>query len=147
MTRYLKAVCGTIEDWPARLEFYKNAESVDKEDLLIRKILFTDVECVSYTERRHKEIITIRMQESEDSLSFYADTRITTMQWYRFCALLFKIPKCAIPEIPRENFALQQGIDQYSDSHKHDTGAVFNRINYEPLYYVFAMMQLMKNGW
>ena len=124
MTRYLKAVCGTIDDWPARLEFYKNAKSANEEDPLVRKILFTDVECVSRTvERQKKKIITIQMQKS--SLSFHADSHAdtTTTQWYRFCALLFKIPKYAIPEIPKENFALQQGIDQYSDTHRCNTGS------------------------
>lgn len=115
-------MCGIIEDWPARLEFYKDAKSAN-EDSIIRKILFTDVEYVRYIKKPQKpEIITIGMQEGNESLSFYADSHSSTMKWYRFCGLLFTIPRYAIPEIPKENVALQQAIDQYRYSHKYVAG-------------------------
>jgi len=119
-------VCGSIENWPARLEFYKDAESAN-DDSIIRRILFTDVEYVRCVEKPQKlKVITIGLgiRKGNESLSFYADSHSSTMKWYRFCGLLFKIPRYAIPEIPKENIALQQAIDHYHyhDSHKYNTG-------------------------
>ena len=67
---------------------------------------------------RQMEFVKIVMQKGK-SLSFHADSHASTMQWYKFCGLLFKIPKYAIPEICKENIALLQGIREYA---KHSTG-------------------------
>ena len=70
-------------------------------------------------EMRQIEFIKIALQKDE-SLSFYAESYSNTMPCYKFCGLLFTIPKHAIPEIPKENIALLQGIHRYSISHKGD---------------------------
>ena len=112
--RCLKAKCGIIEDWPARLECY---EDVKPEGSMIWRIYFTDVEYISYAEKRQKGVvITIGVQKSNE-IQFFADSDTSTMKWYIFCSLLFKIPKYAIPRIPKENIDLQQGIIHYNDLH------------------------------
>ena len=88
---------------------------------MLQEILFTDVLNVEIKEMRHMEFVKILMPKDK-SLSFYADSHTSTMQWYRFCGLLFKIPKNAIPEIPKDNIALLQGIHRYANSHNHSTG-------------------------
>ena len=84
---------------------------------MIWRIYFTDVESVQYTEKRQKGvIITIEMKKGSRVTAFYADSDTSTMKWFDYCALLFKIPKYAIPKIlPTENVALHQGITQYSN--------------------------------
>ena len=92
---------------------------------MIRKILFIDVKNVGHTEERHGAIITIKMLKDDKLFLFYADSQQSTMKWYRYCSLLFKIPKYDIPEIPKENIVLRQptaGIDRYGEMHKCDTG-------------------------
>ena len=119
--RYIKALCGSIEDWLARLEIYEDDKSANENNSLILEILFTDVEYVDCTKMRQKEVITIGMKNNKSFL-FYADSHSSTARWHTFCGLLFTIPKYAIPEIPKENIALQQGINQYGGSRKCDTG-------------------------
>ena len=121
-TRYIKALCGCSEDWPARLRIYRDDKSATEEISVLQEILFTDVESVHCTKMWQKEIVTIVLEKDNKTLSFYADSCSSTKKWYRFCGLLFKIPKYTIPEIPKENIALQQGIERYSDSHKHSAG-------------------------
>ena len=90
---------------------------------MIRKILFIDVKNVCHTEEKQGAIITIRMQndsEADEFFLFYADSQQSTMKWYRYCSLLFNIPKY---DIPKGNPALRQpGIDRYGEMHKCDTG-------------------------
>ena len=88
---------------------------------MLQEILFTDVLNVEYKKMRQMEFVKILMQKDK-SLSFYADSHTSTMEWFNFCGLLFTIPKNAIPEIPRHNIALLQGIHRYANSHKHSTG-------------------------
>ena len=118
-------MCGSKEGWSARLEFYEDAKSASTEDLMIWEILFTHVKYVSCKEEQQRQIITIGLERDSKSLSFYADSHSSTIKWYMYCSLLLAIPKYTIPEIPKENDALQQGIVQYSDSHKSDAGAVY----------------------
>ena len=89
---------------------------------MLQEILFTDVINVEFIEMRQIQFVKILMLKGK-SLSFYADSHTSTLEWYKFCGLLFKIPMDAIPEIPKENIALLQGIHRYSNSHKHSTGA------------------------
>ena len=90
---------------------------------MIRRILFTNVKNISHTEERQGEIITIKMQKDDNPLLFYADSQQSTMKWYRYCSLLYKIPFYEIPEIPKGKIALRQpGIDRYCELHKCDTG-------------------------
>ena len=84
------------------------------------KILFIDIKDINHTEERQKEVITIRLLGDKKSFLFYADSQQSTMKWYRYCSLLFKIRKYAIPEIP--NAIKQMEISQYSDLHKYDKG-------------------------
>jgi len=116
-------LCGNNEDCPARLKAYEDVKSANKNDSMIWEILFTDIEDVCLTERQQKKVITIGMQKGNKSLSFYADSHGSTIQWFRLCGLLSKIPKYAIPRIPKDNVTLQQNIDQYNDSHKYYTGS------------------------
>ena len=88
---------------------------------MLQEMLFTDVLNVEIIEMRQMEFVKILIQKDK-SLSFYADSHTSTMQWYRFCGLLFKIPKNAIPEIPKDNIALLQGIHRYANSHSHSIG-------------------------
>ena len=93
---------------------------------MLQEILFTDVLNVEYIELRQIELVKIVMPKDK-ILSFYADSYDSTMQWFNFCGLLSKIPNYGIPEIPKENIALQQGIDQYSNSRKcDDTGNIMH---------------------
>ena len=117
MTRYLKAKCGIVEDWPARLECYEVAKSANEEESMLWRIYFTNVEYVNYTEKRQKGVIIMIGMQKGNKISFYADSDTSTMQWYDFCSLLSKIPKYAIPRIPKENVALQQEIIRYNDLH------------------------------
>ena len=117
MTRYLKAKCGIVEDWPARLECYKVAKSANEEESMLWRIYFTNVEYVNYTEKRQKGVVIMIGMQKGNEISFYADSDTSTMQWYNFCSLLSKIPKYAIPRIPKENVALQQEIIHYNDLH------------------------------
>ena len=119
--RYIIALCGSIEEWPARLKVYRDDKTANEESLVLQEILFTDVINVEFIEIRQIQFVKILMLEGK-SLSFYADSYTSTMEWYKFCGLLFKIPTNAIPEIPKENIALLQGIHRYSNSHKHSTG-------------------------
>ena len=101
---------------------YARLELSNKEGSFLQQVLFSDVEYVSHMEMRHKEAITIGMQGNK-TFSFYADSQQSTLKWYRYCSLLFKIPNYGIPEIPKEDFALRlPGISQYCESHKCDTG-------------------------
>ena len=103
----------------ARLELY---ESANREGSVLQHVPFADVEYVSHKEMRHKEVITVGMQGNK-TFSFYADSQQSTLKWYRYCSLLFKIPNYGIPEIPKEDFALQlPGISRYCEMHKCDTG-------------------------
>ena len=117
-------MCGSKEGLSARLEFYEDANSASTEDLMIWQILFTDVKYVCCKEEQQRKIITIGLEGSKESISFRicADSRSSTIKWYMYCSLLLAIPKYTIPEIPKENDALQQGIDRYSDSRKFDAG-------------------------
>ena len=85
---------------------------------MLQEILFTDVLIVEFIKMRQMEFVKIVMQKGK-SLSFHAGSYTSTMQWYKLCGLLFKIPKYAIPEIPKENIALLQGIRQHAE---HSTG-------------------------
>ena len=85
---------------------------------MLQEILFTDVLSVEYKEMRQVEFVKIVMQRGK-SLLFHAGSHTSTMKWYKFCGLLFTIPKYAIPEIPKENIALLQGIRQHAE---HSTG-------------------------
>ena len=87
---------------------------------MLQEILFTDVINVEFIEMQQIQFVKILMLKGK-SLSFYADSYTSTMEWHQFCGLLFRIPKYAIPEIPKENIALLQGINQYT--HKHSTGS------------------------
>ena len=92
---------------------------------MIQKTLFNDVEYVSHMEKRQSDavIIGMQLQEGSKTFSFCADSQQSTMKWHRYCSLLFKIPDYPIPEIPKDNFALQlPQISQYSGLHKCDTG-------------------------
>ena len=121
--KHLKAVSGCNGDQSARLELYEDYRCASKEGSFIQYVLFADVEYVSHMEMRHKEVITIRMQKGNKTFSFYADSQQSTLKWYRYCSLLFKIPNYGIPEIPKEDFALQlPGINHYCGLHKCDTG-------------------------
>lgn len=107
-------MCGNnAADQSARLEVYEDDKSANIEGSMIWKIMFTDVKNVSHTQERQKEIITIRIQGDNKSVTFYADSQQSTMKWYKCCVLLFKIPRYSIPEMPKENIALQQaGVGQ-----------------------------------
>ena len=97
---------------------------------MILKILFIDIKDINHTEERQGEVITIRLLGDKKSFLFYADSQQSTMKWYRYCSLLFKIRKYAIPEIPKESVAIKQmEISQYSDLHKCDKGK-YNSISY-----------------
>ena len=110
----MKAKCGNVEGWPARLECYKDVKSANEEESMIWRICFTDVEYVNSIERRQRGVVvTIGMQKGS-KISFYTDSDTSTMQWYNYCSLLFKIPKYAIP---RENVALQQEAFPFNDLH------------------------------
>ena len=113
-------MCGSSGDCSARLEVYEDYKS---KRLLIRKILFIDVKNVGHTEDKQGAIITIKMRkddEADEFFLFYADSQQSTMKWYRYCSLLFKIPKHDIPE---RNIALRQPeIDRYGEMHKCDIG-------------------------
>ena len=101
------------------MEVYEDYRS---KKLLIRKILFIDVKNVSHTEDKQGAIITIKMRKDDeaDEFLFYADSQQSTMKWYRYCSLLFKIPK---HDIPKRNIALKQPvIDRYGEMHKCDIG-------------------------
>ena len=86
---------------------------------MLQDILFTDIINVDFMEMRQMKFIKIALQKDK-SLSFYAESYSSTLQWHTFCGLLFTIPKYAIPEIPKENTSLYQGIHQYSNLHKGD---------------------------
>ena len=80
-------------------------------------IHFTDVEIVNKIERRQRAVVvTIRMQKGNEIL-FYTDSDTSTKKWYKYCSLLFKIPKYAIP---RENVTLQQ--EEFHSNDLHDAG-------------------------
>ena len=81
------------------------------------RMFFTDVEEVHYIERRQKAAVIIMHMKKGNKIIFSADSDPSTKKWYNFCALLYKIPLYAIPEMPKENVALQQGIIQlqYND--------------------------------
>ena len=86
---------------------------------MLCRILLTDVKDVSHTEKKKGEIITIKMRTDDKPFIFYADSQQSTLKWYRYCRLLFKVPMHYIPEIPtKENVALQHAvISQYNDLH------------------------------
>ena len=114
---------GCNGDQSARLELYEDYRCASKEGSFIQYVLFADVEYVSHKEMRHKEVITIGMQKGNKTFSFYADSQQSTLKWYRYCSLLFKIPNYGIPEIPKEDVAIQlPGIRDYCELHKCDTG-------------------------
>ena len=121
--KHLKAVSGCNGDQSARLELYEDCRCASREGSFIQYVLFADVEYVSHMEMRHKEVITIGMQKGNKTFSFYADSQQSTLKWYRYCSLLFKIPNYGIPEIPKEDIAIQlPGIRDYCELHKCDTG-------------------------
>ena len=101
------------------MEVYEDYKS---KRLLIKKILFIDVKNVSHTEEEQGAIITIKTQkddEGDEFFLFFADSQQSTMKWYRYCSLLFKIPKHDIPKGNR--IALRQPrIDRYGEMHKCD---------------------------
>ena len=99
-------MCGDNGDQSAKLEVYDNFDSTSREGPIICKIEFTNVKNVSYIEERQMKIIAIRMQKSNTNFLFYAEIQYDTVKWYNCCALLFKIPKYGIPEIPKEKTAL-----------------------------------------
>ena len=109
---YLKAISGNSNGFSARLEVYEDAESAITDDLVIRKIFFSDVNHISFREERQKIIITIGL-EKDDNLLFNADSRNSTIKWYMYCSILFMIPKHTIPEVPKQNVVLQQKINQF----------------------------------
>lgn len=104
------AVCGDNGEQSARLEVYECFNSANVEGSMICKILFTEVKNISYVyiEEKQKKIVAIRMQKDNRSFLFYAESQQSTVKWYNCCNLLFKIPKYAVPEIPKQNTALQQ---------------------------------------
>ena len=112
----MKAVCGNNGEQSARLEVYEYFNSANVEGSMICKIVFTEVKNISYIEEKQKKIIAMRMQKDNKSFLFYAESQQSTIKWYNCCILLFKIPKYAVPEIPKQNTALQQdeGIHMYS---------------------------------
>ena len=112
----MKAKCGIIDGWPARLECYKDVKSANEEKSMMWSIHFTDVDYVSYIERRQRGVVKIGLQKGNE-VPFYAYSDNSTMKWYNYCALLFKIPKYAIP---RENVALQQ--EEFYINDFHDAG-------------------------
>ena len=118
----MKAVCGSNEGCSAKLEL-KDTKSVNTEE-----IFFTDVNYVSFRDERRKKIITIGLERSSNNISFCAGSHSSTIKWYTYCGLLLTIPQYAIPEIPKENVALQQGIKQMDDSTK------FNASTYVAIY-------------
>ena len=113
----LKAKCGIIDGWDARLECYKDVKSANVEEPIMWRMFFTDVEEVHYIERRQKAAVIIMHMKKGNKIIFSGDSDPSTKKWYNFCALLYKIPLYAIPEMPKENVALQQGIIQlqYND--------------------------------
>ena len=122
-------MCGSSEGGSARLEVYKlkdtKSAKPDSRDLMTTKILFTNVKYVSSIstrEKHQKKIITIGLEESSKNISFCADSYSSTVKWYTYCGLLLILPKYSIPEVPKENAALQQGIEQMNDSNKDNSG-------------------------
>ena len=117
--RYLKAVCGSSEGMPAKLQVYEDSKSVGKEKSLLHEILFTDVKFVDSTEERHKKVVTIGMQNDNKDFTFYvADSHTSTTKWFKYCGLLFAIPHYRIPEVPDENLILQKSIHQCKEQYK-----------------------------
>ena len=106
---YIRAVCESDEGCSARLKVYQDAKSAS-----------IDCKDVNYREEQRKGIITIGLEGSNNkNLSFSADN---ALKWYTYCGLLLTIPQYTIPEIPKENAALQQAIDQFGNSQKYDAG-------------------------
>ena len=136
------------------MEIYEDYKSANQENLMIRKILFIDVKNISHTEERQGAIVTIKMQKDDELFLLYADSQQSTMKWYRYCSLLLKIPKCDIPEIPKESIALRQtaaGIDSYGELHKCDTGTcmyVYSHVLYMCIYiYTYVVPYTLACMW
>ena len=123
-------MCGNNEGCSARLEVYKlkdiKSAKLDSRDLMTTEILFTNVKYVSSIstrEKHQKKIITIGLEKSSRNISFCANSYSSTVKWYTYYGLLLTIPKYSIAEVPQENVALQQGIEQMNDSNKYDSGS------------------------
>ena len=52
---YLKAVCGSSEGMPAKLQVYEDSKSVGKGKSLLYEIFFTDIKFVDSTEETTQE--------------------------------------------------------------------------------------------
>ena len=103
---------------------YKDDKTAKEEGSVLQEILFTDVINVEFVEMRQMQFVKILMVKGK-SLSFYADSHASTEEWHKFCGLLFNIPNYPIPEIPKENVALLQGIHRYSNLQKSNTGNIY----------------------
>ena len=105
---------------------------------MLQETLFTDVLSVEFIEMRQMEFVKIVMQKGKSLLFRTGSSYTSTMKWYKFCGLLFKIPKYAIPEIPKENNAL---LHKYA---KRSTGNLIDNslFSYIYMYHIVTAMSL-----
>ena len=74
----LKAKCGIIDGWDARLECYKDVKSANIEGPIMWRMFFTDVEEVHYIERRQKAAVIIMHMKKGNKIIFSADSDPST---------------------------------------------------------------------
>ena len=103
--------------------------SIADDKSVMQEILFTNVKQVYYDHMKGRVgIVTIEMvTQDEDQLSFYADSSVSvsSIVWCDYCKFLHTIPYYAIPEVPQEDFLLQQSIEQYKDPRMFNAGTLY----------------------
>ena len=102
---------GISEKEPAKLKLYQDLISICKENSVILEILFTDVKRVNPLKDIGRDgIIAIEMANRDvDQFLFYADSSFKdSAAWLNYCDILLTIPCCVIPDVPQDNFLLQQ---------------------------------------
>ena len=67
--------------------------------------------------------IAITTQE-DDRFTFLICDSIND-EWLAYCKLLYVLPDCVIPEVPKRHLVSQQHIDRYNDPSKFDASKLY----------------------
>ena len=96
------AICGGIENQPAKLELFKCDQGV--ATVKITELSFCKVTCVylQQTAEHIKQLqsITLILDDGRQ-FSFYTESDAELKRWLECCIVLYRIPNYSVPELPK----------------------------------------------
>ena len=132
----MEAWCGSSKGEPAKLKIYTEFASTVEGKTVVKEILFTNIKRAYCPKDHDRRVIAIEMFNDADQLLFYANSVGNSTRWFKYCALLLKIPCYFIPKLaneklgPKENTISQHIFSQYTNDLQRFNASMYNAFKY-----------------